>query len=204
MGNGKLLQVLTLLLCLSFGYFTFKNYEDVKELRNENAFLRDTIDSLLCQPATASIKEDIGKTEKKSAATKPDEKPAPTGVVSFINELVGDAQEEYRAAKKANQNAPKKAVVPRLKVKSSYRMEDRYSYGVDDPQELGSAEGIVKLDITIDIYGQVKSAKLNSASTITDEEVIEACKKAALKTDFNLNLDAPKLQQGTITYTFYR
>lgn len=205
MGNGKLLQVLTLLLCLSFGYFTFKNYEDIKELRDENAFLRDTIDSLLCQPATASIKEDIGKTEKKSAAAKPDEKPAPTGVVSFINELVGDAQEEYRAAKKANQNAPKKAVAPRLKVKSSYRMEDRYvSFDVYEPQELGNAEGIVKLDITINYSGDVKSAKLNSASTITDEEVIEACKKAALKTDFNLNLDAPKLQQGTITYTFYR
>ncbi len=239
MGNGKLLQVLTLLLCLSFGYFTFKNYDDIKELRNENAFLRDTIDSLLCQPATASIKEGIGKPEEnserniaadksekksiakpsaskpaekpvaakqetKSAAAKPDEKPAPTGVVSFINELVGDAQEEYRAAKKANENAPKKAVVPRLKVKSSYRMEDRYSYGVYDPQELGNAEGIVKLDITIDIYGQVKSAKLNSASTLTDEEVIEACKKAALKTMFNLNSDAPKLQQGTITFTFYR
>lgn len=204
MGNGKLLQVLTLLLCLSFGYFTFKNYDDIKELRNENAFLRDTIDSILCQPATASIKEGIGKPEENSAAAKPDEKPAPTGVVSFINELVGDAQEEYRAAKKANENAPKKAVVPRLKVKSSYRMEDRYSYGVYDPQELGNAEGIVKLDITIDFSGDVKSAKLNSASTITDEEVIEACKKAALKTDFNLNLDAPKLQQGTITYTFYR
>lgn len=250
MGNGKLLQVLTLLLCLSFGYFTFKNYDDVKELRNENAFLRDTIDSLLCQPATASIKEGVGRLDKKSdkkvaadksekksiakpaaskpaasksaaskpaekpvtakqetksAAAKPDEKPAPTGVVSFINELVGDAQEEYRAAKKANENAPKKAVVPRLKVKSSYRMEDRYvGYKVHEPQELGSAEGIVKLDITIDFSGDVKSAKLNSASTITDEEVIEACKKAALKTDFNLNLDAPKLQQGTITYTFYR
>ncbi len=204
MGNGKLLQVLTLLLCLSFGYFTFKNYDDIKELRNENAFLRDTIDSLLCQPATASIKEDIGKPEKKSAAAQPDEKPAPTGVVSFINELVGDAQEEYRAAKKANQNAPKKAVVPRLKVKSSYRMEDRYSYGVYDPEELGNAEGIVKLDITINYSGDVKSAKLNSASTITDEDVIEACKKAALKTNFNYNSDAPKLQQGTITYKFYR
>lgn len=249
MGNGKLLQVLTLLLCLSFGYFTFKNYDDVKELRNENAFLRGSIDFLLCQPATASIKDGIGKPEEtsernvaadksekksiakpddsmtsssksaaskpaekpvtakqetKSAAAKPDEKPAPTGVVSFINELVGDAQEEYRAAKKANENAPKKAVVTRLKVKSSYRMEDRYSYGVDNPQELGNAEGIVKLDITINYSGDVKSAKLNSASTITDEEVIEACKKAALKTDFNLNLDAPKLQQGTITYTFYR
>ena len=224
MGNGKLLQVLTLLLCLSFGYFTFKNYDDVKELRNENAFLRDTIDSLLCQPGAAksSIKEDIGRPEEKSernvaadksekksiakpAASQPDEKPAPAGVMSFINELVGDAQEEYRAAKKANQNAPKKAVVPILKVKSSYRMEDRYvRYEVYEPQELGTAEGIVKLDITIDKYGDVKSAKLNSAAKITDEEVIEACKKAALKTNFNYNFDAPKLQQGTITYTFYR
>lgn len=204
MGNGKLLQVLTLLLCLSFGYFTFKNYDDIKELQDENAFLRGSIDFLLCQPATASIKEDIGKPEEKSAAAQPDVKPAPTGVVSFINELVDDAQEEYRAAKKANQNAPKKAVVPRLKVKSSYRMEDRYSYGVYDPEELGNAEGIVKLDITINYSGDVKSAKLNSSSTITDEEVIEACKKAALKTDFNLNLDAPKIQQGTITYKFYR
>lgn len=260
MGNGKLLQVLTLLLCLSFGYFTFKNYDDIKELQDENAFLRGSIDFLLCQPGAASIKEDIGNPEKKSdkkvaadksekksiakpddskpavskpaapmtsaskpvapkpaekpvtakqetksAAAKPDEKPALTGVVSFINELVDDAQEEYRAAKKANENAPKKAVVPRLKVKSSYRMEDRYvGYKVYEPQELGSAEGIVKLDITISTIGQVNSAKLNSASTITDEEVIEACKKAALKTDFNLNLDAPKLQQGTITYTFYR
>lgn len=249
MGNGKLLQVLTLLLCLSFGYFTFKNYDDIKELQDENAFLRGSIDFLLCQPATASIKEDIGKPEKKSerkvtadksekksiakpaaskpsaskssaskpaekpvaakqetksAAAQPDEKPALTGVVSFINELVDDAQEEYRAAKKANENAPKKAVVPRLKVKSSYRMEDRYSYGVYDPDELGNAEGIVKLDITINYSGDVKSAKLNSSSTITDEDVIEACKKAALKTDFNLNLDAPKHQHGTITYTFYR
>lgn len=250
MGNGKLLQVLTLLLCLSFGYFTFKNYDDIKELRNENEFLRDTIDSLLCQPATASIKEGIGKPEEKSernvaadksekksiakptapmtsssksaaskpaekpvtakqetksAAAKPDEKPALTGVVSFINELVDDAQEEYRAAKKANENAPKKAVVPRLKVKSSYRMEDRYvDYKVYEPQELGNAEGIVKLDITINYSGDVKSAKLNSATTITDEEVIEACKKAALKTRFNYNHDAPRLQQGTITYTFYR
>lgn len=255
MGNGKLLQVLTLLLCLSFGYFTFKNYEDIKELRDENAFLRGSIDFLLCQPATASINEGIGKPEEKSernvaadksekksiaksaasksssskssaskssaskpaekpvtakqetksAAAKPDEKPALTGVVSFINELVDDAQEEYRAAKKANENAPKKAVVSRLKVKSSYRMEDRYvGYKVYEPQELGNAEGIVKLDITISTIGQVNSAKLNSASTITDEEVIEACKKAALKTMFNLNSDAPRLQQGTITYTFYR
>lgn len=91
-----------------------------------------------------------------------------------------------------------------VKVKSSYRMEDRYvSFRVEDPDMRGNAEGIVKLDIAIDKWGQVKSAKLNSASTITDEEVVEACKKAALKTDFNSNYDVT-IQRGTITYTFYR
>ena len=84
-------------------------------------------------------------------------------------------------------------------------MEDIYvRTHVEDPEVRGNAEGIVKLGIAIDKLGHVKSAKLNSASTITDEEVIEACKKAALKTDFNYNSDAQNLQRGTITYTFYR
>lgn len=92
----------------------------------------------------------------------------------------------------------------RIQVKSSYRMEDRYvSFRVEDPEVRGNAEGIVKLDIAIDKFGDVKSAKLNSASTITDEEVIEACKKAALRTDFSSNYDVT-IQRGTITYTFYR
>ena len=117
-----------------------------------------------------------------------------------MDELITDAHKEYRAGKKASSKAS-----VRIKVKSSYRMEDRYvSYHVQEPEVRGNAEGIVKLDIAIDKLGDVKSAKLNSASTIKDEEVIEACKKAALKTDFNYNSDAPKLQRGTITYTFYR
>ena len=92
----------------------------------------------------------------------------------------------------------------RIQVKSSYRMEDRYvEYYVEDPEVRGNAEGIVKLDIAIDKWGDVKSAKLNSASTITDEAVIEACKKAALRTDFSSNYDVT-IQRGTITYTFYR
>ena len=91
-----------------------------------------------------------------------------------------------------------------IQVKSSYRMEDRYvRTHVEDPEVRGNAEGTVKLDITIDKLGHVKSAKLNSASTITDEEVIEACKKAALRTDFSSNYDVT-IQRGTITYTFYR
>ena len=38
MGNGKFLQFLTLLLCLCFGYFTYKAYSDVQQVKEENAF----------------------------------------------------------------------------------------------------------------------------------------------------------------------
>ena len=136
--------------------------------------------------------------------TSPDAEPDPLSAASsisaFVDELITDAHKEYRAGKKANAKEPL-----RIQVKSSYRMEDRYvSTHVEDPEVRGNAEGIVKLDITLSGSGDVKSAKLNSASTITDEEVIEACKKAALKTGFNVNFDAPNLQRGTITYTFYR
>lgn len=188
MGNGKFLQFLTLLLCLCFGYFTYKAYSDVQQVKEENAILHEALDSLL-----------VGST-----MTSPDAEPNPLSAASsisaFMDELITDAHKEYRAGKKASSKA-----AVRIKVKSSYRMEDRYvSYHVQEPEVRGHAEGIVKLDIAIDKLGDVKSAKLNSASTITDEEVIEACKKAALKTGFNYNFDAPKLQRGTITYTFYR
>lgn len=185
MGNGKFLQFLTLLLCLCFGYFTYKAYSDVQQVKEENAILHEALDSLL-----------VGST-----ITSPDAEPDPLSAASsisaFMDELITDAHKEYRAGKKA-----KEAL--RIQVKSSYRMEDRYvSFRVEDPEVRGNAEGIVKLDIAIDKFGDVKSAKLNSASTITDEEVIEACKKAALKTDFSSNYDVT-IQRGTITYTFYR
>lgn len=188
MGNGKFLQFLTLLLCLCFGYFTYKAYSDVQQVKEENAILHEALDSLL-----------VGSTMTTSAAEQ-NTISAASSISAFMDEIITDAHKEYRAGKKANAKE-----TLRIQVKSSYRMEDRYvSTRVEDPEVRGNAEGIVKLDIAISTGGDVKSAKLNSASTITDEEVIEACKKAALKTDFNFNLDAPNLQRGTITYTFYR
>lgn len=187
MGNGKFLQFLTLLLCLCFGYFTYKAYSDVQHVKEENAILHEALDSLL-----------VGSTMSTSAA-EPNTISAASSISAFMDEIITDAHKEYRAGKKANAKKPL-----RIQVKSSYRMEDRYvSFRVEDPEVRGNAEGIVKLDITIDKWGHVKSAKLNSASTITDEEVIEACKKAALKTDFSSNFDVTT-QRGTIMYTFYR
>ena len=75
---------------------------------------------------------------------------------------------------------------------------------LSNPDYIGTQAGEVILNIYVDRYGKVKSAKLQSVTGITDEEVIEACKKAALQTDFssNTDLDYDSKQAGIITYTF--
>ena len=88
---------------------------------------------------------------------------------------------------------------------TKYRLEDRYvSYKVQEPELIGDQSGEVVLNILVDYSGDVKSAKLQSVTGITNEEVIEACKKAALKTSFNYDSDKGynDKQSGTITYTF--
>ena len=96
-------------------------------------------------------------------------------------------------------------VVGEVEVTSKYRLEDRYvSYKVMNPDYLGQEVGEVVLNISVDWTGEVKSAKLQKATGITDEDVIEACKKAALKTHFNSNFSGSthKNLSGTITYIF--
>ena len=66
------------------------------------------------------------------------------------------------------------------------------------------ADGEVYLEHVFYNYKGEMPAKLQSVTGITNEEVIEACKKAALKTNFNYNSDIgyDTKQSGTITYTF--
>ena len=117
---------------------------------------------------------------------------------AFLDFLIkiGEESEREAAATRAKQ---------KVVVSTKYRLEDRYvSYKVNEPDYIGTQAGEVILNIYVDRYGNVKSAKLQSVTGITDEEVIEACKKAALQTNFssNTDLDYDSKQAGTITYTF--
>ena len=69
----------------------------------------------------------------------------------------------------------------------------------EDP---GSQGGTITVNVSVNHYGTVKKTSVAEGATITDPEVIESVRKAALQTDFNSNYDAPELQEGTITYTF--
>ncbi len=63
--------------------------------------------------------------------------------------------------------------------------------------------GTVVIDIWVDNYGKVQKALVNNElTTVTDKNMWQAALNAAKKAYFNMTMDAPPLQQGTITYVF--
>jgi outer membrane biosynthesis protein TonB len=64
-------------------------------------------------------------------------------------------------------------------------------------------EGIVVVEITVNRDGKVISATPGiKGSTIVDNTLYNAARKAALESKFNLKTDAPERQIGTIAYHF--
>lgn len=185
MEGDRIWSILTLALCCVMLYFSISSSQQIKSLHEENVVLLEKVDSL--QRALSSPPESS------------DVVPATTSAPSLIDEIMTDLGNEYRAAKKAGKTASSKIVVS-----STYRLEDRYAHRIYEPEYTGKEEGKIILNITVNNIGDVISAKLKNAVTITDEETIEAAKKAALQTHFNYKYEAPGRQSGTITYTYTR
>lgn len=183
-GNTALLILIAILLCVSL-FLSYTNYQQIQVLSQENASLWVKIDS---------VQQLCSKKPIKQSAT-PVAKPASTGS-AFLDFLIKIGEE---SKKEEAMEREKQSIV----VSTKYRLEDRYVLSmVYKPEVIGNQTGEVVLNISVDYSGDVKSAKLQSATGITDEDVIEACKKAALKTDFNYNSDHHDNKAGTITYTF--
>ena len=184
MNGSKFLQVLTLLLCAGMLYFSYKTYTEAKQIHEESQAMFAKADSLMSIPAAKSAAQSVARTGTKAA--------------SLLDEIFSDLEKDYQASKKESAKS-----APKVRVSSSYRLEDRYvSYKVYDPEYVGDEVGTVVIDITVSKSGDVKKTSVNPASTITNEEVVEAARKAALKTNFNYNSDAPEAQLGTITFTY--
>jgi TonB family protein len=63
--------------------------------------------------------------------------------------------------------------------------------------------GKVVVQIWVDNYGQVQKAVAGAeGTTVTDQNLWQAARKAALGAHFNMSADAPAMQEGTITYIF--
>ncbi len=63
--------------------------------------------------------------------------------------------------------------------------------------------GTVVVDIWVDNYGTVQKAVAGAeGTTVTDKDLWNAARKAAMGAHFNMSADAPAMQKGTITYIF--
>ncbi len=90
-----------------------------------------------------------------------------------------------------------------VSVAAKVKVEDRYVIRVTYLPKISEGPiGKVVVNITIAQYGSVVSARINPESTISDEDILDACKDAALRTSFSINTEAPSKQTATITYTF--
>lgn len=91
----------------------------------------------------------------------------------------------------------------RVSISAKVKVENRYVSGMTYlPKVTTGPAGIVVINVSMNRVGMVGTVSVNAASTISDEEVLDACKEAALKTSFGYNPDAPEKSTGTITYTF--
>ena len=186
MDTNKILLFIAILLCGATGYFAYQTSQEVKELKAQAKVTEQKVDSLML--ATAKIAK---STKTVSGNRQPK---------SFWEALFSEIEESEKAAK-AEERA--KAARAKVTVSTSYRLEDRYVIGkVELPEHLGSQVGTITVNVSVGQGGTVKKTSVADGATITDPEMIESVRKAALKTDFNTNFDAPELQEGTITYTF--
>ena len=187
MKSNNFLLVLILILLLGTLYVSYTNSQQIQTLRQENANLNTKIDSAL----------QICKELPQQPVT-PEADSAPKSIGSTVLDYLINLGDDDNSS--ASRIGKKKIVV-----QSKYRIEDRYAeYGIKRPEFKGDQAGEVVISILVNHSGEVSTAKLKSVTGITNEEVIEACKKAALKTGFNIapNYEFDKKQAGTITYTF--
>ncbi|NCB27705.1 MAG: hypothetical protein EOM62_19975 [Bacteroidia bacterium] len=86
----------------------------------------------------------------------------------------------------------------------SARLAGRTLMGtLPEPEYNVNKSGKVVVRITVDQYGSVISATPGHAgTTVQDNTLWAAAKKAALKAKFNISSSAPAVQEGTITYIF--
>ena len=184
--NNFLLTIISILL-LGTLYILYTNSQQIQTLRQENTDLYTKIDSVL--QICRELSQQPVTTETVSA-------PQSIGN-SLLDYLIKFGEDDDTPV---NRRSEKKIVV-----NTKYRIEDRYvQHEIKKPEFKGNQVGNVVISILVNWLGDVNSVKLKSATGITDEEVIEACKKAALKTQFNNdpNYNYDKKQPGTITYTF--
>ena len=175
--NGNsFIKGLTIILTVLVGLFIYRT----ELLNNEVASLTETVNQLYGR---------IDSLQMQSLVNAP----APARVAS----PVAHKPRAIQPAASSSGSVGRVAVTAKVKVDNRYVMGTTYL-----PKVSTGPTGVVMINVTMDRVGIMSEVSLNHASTISDEDIIDACKEAALKTSFGYNPEASSKSTGTITYTF--
>lgn len=84
----------------------------------------------------------------------------------------------------------------------AYDLGGRGAKSIPSPSRDFDEEGKVVIDIWVDKDGRVQRAEIGKGTTVTNSNMRESARQAAMKAIFIQDKDASDLQKGTITYTF--
>lgn len=113
-----------------------------------------------------------------------------------VSSTKSSSSETISSSKSTNQKI-------RVSVTAKVKVEDRYVRGETYlPKITEGPIGKVVVSICINNGGWVISARIKPESTISNEDVLDACKDAALRTMFSSNYEVSDKHPATITYTF--
>ena len=84
----------------------------------------------------------------------------------------------------------------------AYDLGGRGAKSIPSPSRDFAEEGKVVVDIWVDKKGRVTRAEIGKGTTVTDSNMRESARQAAMSSLFVEDKDASDIQKGTITYTF--
>lgn len=142
----------------------------------------------------ADISKTVARLESKVEKLSSSKQPAATAPKTAVSST---------PTSKPSNTAPASGTKGRVAVSAKAKVENRYvEREIVLPKSTTGPTGIVVINVSVDMIGKVVAVSVNSKSTITDEEILDECKDAALRTRFSYNTDVLSNVMGTITYSF--
>lgn len=207
--NNFIIKVLAIVLIAILGLNVYRTETTKKDLFR----LTKTVERLAAQlDSLEAIEQPSGVASAAPAVTKKqfsDLSKAVSSLETKINSLreTADPQTKNKAQlggiTRTTTSSETTSSYGPVSVSAKVKVEDRYVQGTTVlPKVKTGPVGVVIVGVVMDHGGYVTSARIQSGSTISDEDVLDACKEAALKTNFSINTEVSAKHPATITYSF--
>lgn len=203
-------------IVISFDQDILKKIEKLKEIKQEKIKEQKKINEQAVNKLLKSIavNEDIKKKSNKTSVKEDVSKMIKDLEKDLASRGIGRKKKDYKSFKKdsiAHSKEEAERKLDSLKTtfykgpsSVSYSLKGRYKTYLPIPVYTCESSGTVKINVVVNKYGRVVSARIESSGTNTRNEILlETALSYARKSRFNEKLEINE-QSGSITYRFAR